>query len=422
MTTTESTMESQIPTGTTAGSLVGLRVVELGTSVAGPTTGQILGDLGAEVIKVERVGVGDDTRGWAPPYWGSEPMAFLGLNRNKKSLALDFKDGRGVQVLERLLAGADVLVQNLRPGALAKAGFDAERLRELNPRLVYCEMSGFGSVGPRASEPAYDPLLQAYSGIVSMLDTGDGPPMRVPLSILDKGTGMWAVIGILDALRRRDMTGEGSHVEVSLLQTAVSWVDQKVMGARAGNPAPRNLGSGHPGVVPYGAFPVADGHVFISAGNQTLWTRLVEALGARELLERPGFASNPERAERRAEVNEAVSAATRAFASDELLERLAAAGVPSAPVRPVHEVADDPQVRAVGLVTPLPHPNVPGLEVVHLPVTFDGAYLPHQCPPPELGQHSHEVLHSLGFSADEVELMLADGVVGSTATTVGTPA
>lgn len=421
MTTRETAVDRQIANGSVPGSMVGLRVVELGTSVAGPTTGQILGDLGAEVIKVERIGTGDDTRGWAPPYWGSEPMAFLGLNRNKKSLALDFKSEQGAEVLERLLRSADVLVQNLRPGALAKAGFDTERLRELNPRLVYCEMSGFGPVGPRASEPAYDPLLQAYSGIVSMLDTGEGPPMRVPLSILDKGTGMWAVIGILDALRRRDQTGEGSHVEVSLLQTAVSWVDQKVMGARAGNPAPRNLGSGHAGVVPYGAFPVKEGYVFISAGNQTLWLRLIDALGAHHLLERPGFGSNPERAERRAEVNEAVSAATRVFEAADLLARLAKAGVPSAPVRPVHEVADDPQVQAVGLVTPLPHPQVPELEVINLPVTFDGAYLPHQCPPPELGQHTAAVLAELGFSAGEVDGMLSDGVVGSAAATVGAP-
>ncbi|MFW5470210.1 CaiB/BaiF CoA transferase family protein [Knoellia sp. CPCC 206435] len=415
MTTRESTMESQIPTGTTPGSLDGLRVVELGTSVAGPTTGQILGDLGAEVIKVERVGTGDDTRGWAPPYWGTEPMAFLGLNRNKKSLALDFKDDRGVQVLERLLRSADVLVQNLRPGALAKAGFDLERLKEINPGLIYCEMSGFGSVGPRAQEPAYDPLLQAYSGIVSMLDTGQGPPSRVPLSILDKGTGMWAVIGILDALRRRDRTGEGSHVEVSLLQTAVSWVDQKVMGSRAGNPPPRNLGSGHAGVVPYGAFPARVGYVFISAGNQALWVRLVSALDAPDLLERPGFGSNIERAERRSEVNEAVSEVTRTFEADDLLERLAKAGVPSAPVRPVHEVASDPQVQAVGLVTSLPHPRVPELEVVNLPVTFDGEYLPHQCPPPQLGQHSAELLHELGFTAEEVDELVDGGVVESNA-------
>lgn len=410
-------MDSLIPTGTTPGALDGLRVIELCTSVAGPTTGQVLGDLGAEVVKVERLGSGDDTRGWAPPYWDNEPMAFLGLNRNKKSLELDFKQERGREVLERLIRSADVLVQNLRPGALAKAGFTADRIKELNPRLVYCEMSGFGPVGPRAAEPAYDPLLQAYAGIVSLLDTGQGAPVRVPLSILDKGTGMWAVIGILNALLRRQQTGEGSHVEVSLLQTAVSWVDQKVMGSRAGNPAPKNLGSGHAGVVPYGAFPTNDGHVFISAGNQALWQRLVTAMGATDLLEREGFGSNPERAARRDEVNAAVSAHTRAFTSADLLSLLAEAGVPSAPVRPVHEVGDDPQVQAVGVVTRLPHPRVPGLEVVNLPLTVDGAYLPHQSPPPMLGEHTVEVLQSLGYTAVEASDLVKAGVAATTSLT-----
>jgi crotonobetainyl-CoA:carnitine CoA-transferase CaiB-like acyl-CoA transferase len=405
----------QIPVGMKPGSLDGFRVVEIGTSVAGPTTGQILGDLGAEVIKVERIGSGDDTRGWAPPYWDSEPLAFLGLNRNKKSLELDFKEPRGHEVLERLVQSSDVLVQNLRPGTLAKAGFTPERISELNPRIVYCEMSGFGAAGQRAMEPAYDPLLQAYTGIVDLLATGDGPPLRVPLSILDKGTGMWAAIGILNALLAREKTGEGSHVEVSLLQTALSWVDQKVMSSRAGNPAPKNLGSGHPGVVPYGAFPAGDDrYVFISAGNQTLWTRLVTAMDATELLGREGFGSNAERAARRAEVNQAVSEATRRFTAEELLALLARAGVPSAPVRPVHEVADDPQVQAVGMVTPLPHPNVPDLEVVNLPLTVDGAYLPSRSAPPLLGEHTLEVLESLGYSASEAQQLVDARVAGTT--------
>ena len=224
------------------GSLVGIRVVEISTSVAGPLVGQILGDLGAEVIKVERVQVGDDTRNWAPPTWNDLSVIFLGLNRNKKSLELDYKDQRGREVLERLIASADVLVQNLRPGALAKAGFSTERLRELNPGLVYCEMSGFGPNGPKKDDPAYDPLLQAYSGIVDMVSSGDGAPIRVPLSVLDKGTGMWAVIGIMDALRRRDQTGEGAHLEVSLLQTALSWVNAGLMSGRAGNEKRERLG------------------------------------------------------------------------------------------------------------------------------------------------------------------------------------
>src|SRR5690606_13623166 len=256
-----------------SGSLTGIRVVEISASVAGPFDGQILGDLGAEVVKVERVGSGDDTRAWSPPDWDGQSIEFMHLHRNKRSIELDYKHPRGKRLLADLIAGADVLVQNLRPGALAKAGFTPEALHELNPRLVYCDMTGFVRTGPKANDPAYDPLLQAYTGIIDMITPPDGPPRRVPLSVLDKGPAMWAVIGILDALRRRARTGAGSTVGVSLLETALTWVHSNVMGALAGNGKPRNLGSGHAGVVPYGAFPAKDGWIFLSAGNQTLWLR-----------------------------------------------------------------------------------------------------------------------------------------------------
>ena len=230
----------------TPGSLTGLRVIEISTSVAAPFGGQILGDLGAEVIKVERP-TGDDTRHWSPPAWNGESIAFMSFNRNKKSVVLDYKREEGRQVLVDLLRDADVLIQNLRPGALAKAGFTWEFLRELNPRLIYCEMSGYGHVGPRAQQPAYDPLLQAYSGIVSMTGEDGGEPSRVPVSLLDMGTGMWMAISVFEALRRRDQTGEGCHVQNSLLQTALTWITSPLMGAAAGNPPPRRLGSWHPG-------------------------------------------------------------------------------------------------------------------------------------------------------------------------------
>lgn len=396
----------------TSGSLTGIRVVEIGTSVAGPFVGQILGDLGAEVIKVERLGSGDDTRSWAPPDWDGESIAFLHLNRNKRSLELDYKHPRGKELLTDLLTGADVLVQNLRPGALAKAGFSPAALRELNPALVHCDMTGFGRTGPKADEPAYDPLLQAYTGIIDMMSREDGPPARVPLSVLDKGTAMWAVIGILDALRRRDQTGEGSHVGVSLLETAVTWVHANVMGALAGNGKPRNLGSGHAGVVPYGAFPTSDGWVFLSAGNQALWHRFCTATGAEGLTTRDGFGSNPERAANRAEVERAVGEVTRGFTSTALLDALAEAGVPCSPVNTVPDVVHDHQVKALGLIEPMDHPAVEDFASVNLPITIDGDYPTHRCPPPALGADTDDVLASLGVDEGEREALRAEGVVG----------
>jgi crotonobetainyl-CoA:carnitine CoA-transferase CaiB-like acyl-CoA transferase len=404
---------SQVPISDMPGSLHGLRVIEISTSVAGPTAAMILGDLGAEVIKIERVGHGDDTRAWSPPAWNGVSTAFLLLNRGKRSVELDYRDPRGKSILEELVRSADVLVQNLRPGALARAGFSWSRLRELNPRLVYVEMTGYGSVGPKAQEPAYDPVLQSYSGIVAMMPEGPAGPARVPLSILDKGTGMWAAIGALDALRRREQTGVGSLVDVSLLSTALDWVGGTIMNAYAGNER-ENLGSGFPGMVPYGAFPASDGLVFIAAGNQKLWSQLIEALGARELNDRPGFGSNGERSANRADVEASVSEVTRRFARDELCVLLSEAQVPHAPIRTADELPTDPQVQAIGGIRHIPHPMAPDLRLVALPIQMNGAHLPTPAAPPLLGADTRSVLADLGYDDSAIEAFLADGVVAET--------
>jgi len=403
---------SQIPVSDVPGSLRGVRVIEIGTSLAGPVATMILGDLGAEVIKVERIGVGDDTRNWNPPAWNGVSTAFLGFNRNKRSLELDYKSPEGRQVLEELVRSADVLVQNLRPGAVEAAGFGWERLHELNPRLVYVEMTGYGPVGPMAGEPAYDPVLQAYSGIVAMMPQTEDGPMRVPLSILDKGTGMWAAIGALDALRRRDQTGNGSLVNVSLLNTALDWVAGTMMNANAGNQREK-LGSGFPGMVPYGCYPARDGHVFISAGNQKLWTQLITAMGVPALNDRPGFGSNGDRSANRAAVEAAVAEVTRTFGRDELSALLAEARVPSAPIRPASELPADPQVQAIGGLRTIPHPEIEEFRTVGLPITVDGALVPIQCAPPQLGADTRDVLASLGYDEEAVDALLGAGVVGA---------
>lgn len=398
-------------TDTTPGSLDGLRVLEIGTSVAAPFATQILGDLGAEILKIERKGTGDDTRSWAPPDWNDQAVNFLYLNRNKKSVVLDYKTPHGRELLERLLVSADVLVQNLRPGALAKAGFTAERLAELNPGLIYCELSGYGPTGPRASQPAYDPLIQAYSGIVSITGHDESGPARVPISALDMGTGMWAVIAVYEALRRRERDGRGCHVQLSLLQTALMWMSPSLMTVDAGHDSPGRLGSGLAGVVPYGAFPATDGDVFISAGNQDTWERLLTAIGAEELNQLEGFTSNEERVRNRPRVETELGKKTRQFTVVELVRRLLAASVPHSPVRRVAEVLTDEQVTAIGQIQPLPHDTVDDLRVVSLPVTFDGRYPRLEKAPPALGADTVAVLTGLGLTPDEIDGLLTAGAV-----------
>lgn len=392
------------------GSLEGIRIIEIGTSVAVPYGCQILADFGAEVIKVERTNGGDDARTWAPLTEGVS-ITFLSLNRNKKSVVINYKDERGARLLEELLGSADVLVQNLRPGALAAAGFSWERIQEINPRLVYVEMTGYGRTGPRHLQPAYDAMLQAYSGVVAMTGSDGGEPARVPLSMMDMGTGMWLALGVFDALRRREQTGEGIHVEVSLLQTALSWVNTPLMSVAAGGKAPERLGSGFRGNVPNGAYPASDGHVFLSVGNNDSFYRLLAAIEAEHLRDEPGLEDNLARVRNRKKVNELLGAATSRFTMEDLLQRLDAAKVPHSAVNTLDKVLTDPQVQALGQLEAMAHPTLGEITIVNTPVTFNGEYLPHQQTPPALAGDTVEVLGSLGLERGRINELLDAGVI-----------
>lgn len=368
------------------GSLRGVRVVDLTMSVAGPFATQILGDLGADVIKVERPPAGDDTRRWGPPFWGQDSATFQGLNRNKRSLLLDLKAEGDRATLTRLLDEADVLVQNMRPGALARFGFGYETIRARNPRLVYCEITGYGPTGPLKDRPAYDPLMQAFSGLMSLTGEEGRAPARIPASILDQGTAMWAVIGILDALRRRDETGEGSLVQTSLLETALAWLPPQFMGYFAEGVVPPRLGSGTVGIAPYGAFPASDGWFIIAAGNDNLWRRLCDAIGRDDLLGDSRFTGNPDRVAHRAELTRELSATTREKDADHWLSVLTEAGVPAAPIQTIDQVVAHEQVRALGAFIPVQHPAIEGFQVIATPIRVDGGYYPVRMPPPALGE------------------------------------
>jgi crotonobetainyl-CoA:carnitine CoA-transferase CaiB-like acyl-CoA transferase len=391
--------------------LEGILVVDLTQNVAGPFCTQILGDMGAEVVKVERPGRGDDARAWAPPWWGDESASFLAFNRNKRSLALDLKREGGLEVLRRLVARADVFVQSLRAGAIAELGLDVTAATALNPRLVYCSITAYGTRGPLASLPGYDPLMQAYAGLMSINGHPGGAPARVGTSIVDMGTGMWAALGILAALRQRDATGRAVEVTTALFETALMWVSYQAMGYLGSGEVPQPQGSGTAMIAPYEAFATADGYVMIGAASDALFRRLATALDLPELTRDPRFVDNPARVRHRTAVVEAIAGRTRGLKSAELLERLRAAGVPSAPILTLDQVVQEPQTQASGMLVGAPHPRLRDYRSIGLPIQWDGRRPPVRRVPPRLGEHSADVLTALGYTLDDVRSLKSRGLV-----------
>jgi len=379
--------------------LAGLLVADLTQNVAGPYCTQILGDLGAEVVKVERVGRGDDARAWGPPFWGQESATFMSVNRNKRSLAVDLKSREGIAVVERLLGRADVFVQSLRAGAVEELGLGWSRVATLNPRLVYCSITAFGTDGPLKDRPGYDPLMQAYGGIMSINGHPDQPPARVPISVVDMGTGMWAVMGILAALRERDHTGRGTEVTTALFDTALAWSVFQMSHYFATGEVPRPQGSGTAMIVPYEAFPVGDGWVMIAAASDALFVKTTAALGVPELARDPRFVDNPTRVQHRVALREVLSAVTRELTTADVLDRLQRAGVPAARVSTMDQIATEPQTEASGMLPAVKHPRLPDYRAVALPIKWDGERPAATRVPPLLGEHSAEVLAELGYDA-----------------------
>ena len=389
----------------------GLVVVDLTQNVAGPFCTQILGDMGAEVIKVERPGRGDDARAWSPPSWGDESAAFMAFNRNKRSLALDLKREGGLEILRRLVTRSDVLVQSLRAGAIAELGLDFPSARVLNPRLVYCSITAYGPSGPLAHLPGYDPLMQAYAGLMSINGHPGQEPARVGTSIVDMGTGLWAVIGIMAALRQREQTGRAVEVTTALFESALMWVSYQAMGYLGSGEVPQPHGSGTAMIAPYQAFPTADGYAMIGAASDALFTRLGTALEAPELTRDPRFADNPSRVRYRTALADAVSARTRVYKTADLLERLRAAGVPGAPILTLDQVLQEPQTLASGMLVGAPHPRLPDYRSIGLPIQWDGRRPGVRRVPPRLGEHSTDVLTWLGYTLDDVRTLKSQALV-----------
>jgi len=375
--------------------LSGIVVVEIGHSVAAPYAGMILGELGAEIIKVENPKGGDACRGWGPPFTEGTATAFHAFNRAKRGITIDLGDPAEVDRLRALIRDrADVLIHNLKHGTLGRYGLSADVLRAEKPGLVYCNLGAFGATGPLRDRPGYDPMMQAYGGLMSLLGEDGRPPFRGGVSIIDIATGMWSVIGILAALQERQRTGRGGVVDTSLYETTLAWMTLPISAYLANGEIPTRHGSGIEQIVPYQAFETADGFMMVAAGNDNLFRRLCAALGRPGLAEDPRFRTNSDRVVNRGSLIPILEDIFAAAPVDAWAAKLDAAGIPNSPIQSLDKVVGDAQTVALGIIQQ--GPGSPALSLVGLPLSFDGARPPFAKPAPRLGENNSEIIdHSI---------------------------
>lgn len=397
-----------------SGPLAGMRVIELAHIMAGPVCGLMLADMGAEVIKVEKMD-GDDTRRTVPPALEGESAAYMMMNRGKRGISLDLKDPDGIAVLRRLLKGADALIENYRGGTMERLGIGYETLRQEFPELVYCSLSGFGRTGPYADRAGFDLVAQGMSGLMSVTGEGPGrPPMKCGPPVTDITAGILAAMGVLAAYSNRLRTGKGQAVDTSLFEAGITHTYWQSAIAMATGIAPGPMGSAHPLNAPYEAFETADGWITIGAANQTNWLRLLKAIGADALAEDPRFALNRDRMAHREELAATLAPIFRAHGSAEWLARLEAGGVPAGPVLDVNAMHRDPQTQARAMVVEVDHPRVGRMKTLGLPVKFSDTPGRVHGPAPLLGEHSRAILAEAGYTADEIDSLITRGVVRET--------
>lgn len=408
----------------TSGALSHIRVLDLSRVLAGPTAGQILADLGAEVIKVERPGRGDDTRQWGPPWLAdtqgnptAESAYFLSANRGKKSVAVDIARPEGQRIVRDLAARSDILLENFKVGDLARYGLDHASLAEVNRRLIHCSITGFGETGPYADRPGYDFLIQGMGGLMSITGEPDevegGGPQKVGVALADVMSGLYAVIAVLAALAEREMSGEGQHIDLALLDVQVASLANQAMNYLASGDVPRRLGNAHPNIVPYQAFATADGHFILAVGNDDQFRRLCECIDVPEIADDERFATNGARVEHRDELIPILQTVFEQKPKAHWLAHLEAAGVPCGPINRIDEVFADPQVQARGMQVEAPHPLAGTVPLVGSPLKLSRSPAREAVAPPTLGQHTEEVLSDLlGLERAEIERLIDEGVIG----------
>jgi crotonobetainyl-CoA:carnitine CoA-transferase CaiB-like acyl-CoA transferase len=369
--------------------LEGITVVELGHSVAAPYAGEILGDLGADVIKVEKAD-GDDARKWAPPYWGDMSSTFQSLNRNKRSIVVNFKNAAERERLKQfILERADMVVQNLRPSSAEEFGLDAKSLRDIKPKLIYCTIGAFGAVGPLKERPGYDPLMQAFAGLMSVTGEPDQRPVRVGTSMIDMAAGMWSVIGAVAALAQLRITGQGATIDTSLYETALAWMCYHAANFQASGELPQRQGSGAAMIVPYRGYASKDGFIVIAAGNDKLFAALARVLGHPEWIDDPRFLGNPDRVKHQDVLYRQIEGIIRERSNAEWQLILDKAGVPNAPMQTIDQVLEHPQTKALGMMQYSPSGDI---SLLGLPLSFDGVRPPFRQSPPQLGAHTKEIM------------------------------
>ncbi len=393
------------------GPLDGLRVIDLTRVLAGPFCAMLLGDMGADIIKVEQPGRGDDTRAWGPPFVGEESAYFLGANRNKRSITLNLKDPAGQEILGELLRGADVVINNFKLGTMEKFGFDDAWYGANAPQIVGCSILGYGSTGPRAGLPGYDFLLQAESGLMNITGEADGDPMKLGVAIVDLCTGMYAMSAILAAINARHESGLGQAVEVSLYDTGVSLLANVAANFLASGQTAGRYGNGHPNIVPYNAYPTGDGMIALSVGNDMQFATFCNAVGHAEWVGDTRFARNRDRVENRSACDGLISDLFRTGTTDSWLEKLLAAGVSCAPINTVEQALTAAHTAARGLVTTAHHTTEGEIKIPGIPFRFSRNPASIRCAPPVLGEHTDTVLSELGKSPEDIAALRAAGTI-----------
>lgn len=393
------------------GPLTGFTVLDLTRVLSGPYCTMVLGDLGARIIKVEQPGKGDDTRAWGPPFLGEESAYFLSINRNKESVTLDYKPAAGRKVLAELIAKADVLVENFRPGTLERAGFGWDAMHQKFPRLVYASIAGYGQTGPRKDEAGYDAVMQAEGGLMSVTGDADRPGYRLGVAITDMVAGLYCSQGITAALLARERSGEGQRVDIGMLDTTAALLTYQAANWFATGQTPQRRGNRHATIAPYETFTTADGEIVVAVGNDDLWQRFCPAVGLPELAANPRFATNRDRMANYDDMRPPIDRVFRTATNAEWIARLNAAGVANGEVRDIGQMLNDPQLAAREMVQTMMHPTVGAIRVVGAPIKLSATPASLRTPPPVLGQHTDAVLAELGYAAGEIAALRANRVV-----------